>query len=50
MENFNVNNLFTAFTSDESLALLLIMIGAFLLGWLAGWLSRSGKIKALKKK
>ncbi len=49
MENFNVDNLFAAFTSDASLAILLIMIGAFLLGWLAGWLSRSGKIKSLRK-
>jgi predicted flap endonuclease-1-like 5' DNA nuclease len=49
MENFNMNDLFSAFTSDASLAILLIMIGAFLLGWLAGWLSRSGKIKSLQK-
>ncbi len=49
MENFKLDNLFTAFTSDASLAILLIMIGAFLLGWLAGWLSRSGKIKSLQK-
>lgn len=50
MENFNINdlNIFAQMDSDTSLAILLIMLGAYLLGFFTGWVARGRKVRSLK--
>ncbi len=51
MENINFNDidLFARLTSEDSLAILLFLLGAYLLGFLTGWVARGRKVRTLKK-
>lgn len=49
MSDFNWDNLFAAFDSNESLALLLALIIAYILGIITGALLRGKKIRRLRK-